>query len=150
MTPQTQLNSFLAKYNPEMRKLARAVLAKMRARLPGAFQLVYDNYNSLVIGFCPTEKPSEAILSIAVLPRWVSLCFLQSAGTLPDPKKLLKGEGKVARHLDLTAPGDFDNPAVQALIAQALKRSPKPIDPKASGKLIIRSISAKQRPRRPH
>jgi hypothetical protein len=30
----------------------------------------YDNYNGLVVGFCPGMRPSEAILSIAVMPRF--------------------------------------------------------------------------------
>ena len=47
----TQLDDFLAKYTPEIRRVARAALAKMRKRLPGAVHLVYDNYNALVITF---------------------------------------------------------------------------------------------------
>jgi hypothetical protein len=96
-----QLDRFIDKYSPEIRALARAVLARMRARLPGAVELVYDNYNALVIGFGPTERPSEAILSIVLYPRWVSLCFLNGA-KLPDPHKLLKGSGTKVRHLLVT------------------------------------------------
>src|SRR5258708_3550755 len=141
MTPQAQLNGFLAKYSPGMIKLAKALLAKMRARLPGAVQLVYDNYNALVIGFGPTEKPSEAILSIALLPTHVSICFLQGGPSLPDPHGILQGEGTVSRHVKLFAAAEFDNPAVEDLIAAAVKRAAKPINPKTPGKLIIRSIS---------
>src|ERR1039458_9537409 len=71
------------------------------ARLPGAVQLVYDNYNALVIGFGPSERASEASFSIVLYPRWVTLFFLQGAG-LPDPRRLLKGSGKVVR--DCQAP----------------------------------------------
>jgi hypothetical protein len=56
--------------------LAEAVLAKMRARLPGAIQLVYDNYNALAIGFGPTERTSDAVISIAVYARGVNLYFI--------------------------------------------------------------------------
>ncbi len=121
----------------------------MRARLPGAVQLVYDNYNALVIGFGPTEKPFEAIFSIAVLTRYTCLCFLQCGPALRDPKKLLKGSGKLARHIPFTRAEEFDNPAVQELIAKAQARAKKRFDPDAPGRLIIRSASAKQRPRRP-
>jgi hypothetical protein len=148
MTKQSQLNGFLAKYSPQASKLAKAVLAKMRKRLPGAVQLVYDNYNALVIGFGPTERPSEAILSLVVFPRYVSICFLQGGPALPDPKGLLLGSGKLVRHLNLQAAEQFDNPAVQDLIKIALKKAKTPIDSKSKGCLIIRSISAKQRPRR--
>ncbi|MGA7411558.1 MAG: DUF1801 domain-containing protein [Bryobacteraceae bacterium] len=92
----------------------------MRKRLPGAVELVYDNYNALAIGFGPSEKASEAIFSIAVFPRWVSLFFLQGA-TLEDPENLLKGSGRRARHIVLKDAGTLDEPAIEALMAQALK-----------------------------
>jgi hypothetical protein len=147
-SPQAQLERFLDKYSPAVATLARACLAKMRARLPGAVQLVYDNYNALVIGFGPSERASEAVFSIALYPRWVTLFFLQGAG-LPDPKRLLRGSGKVVRHIVLESAADFDRPDVQNLMATALKRAEPGIDLDAPGSLVIRSVSAKQRPRRP-
>jgi hypothetical protein len=147
-SPERQLDAFLDQYTPEVARLARACLAKMRVRLPGAVQLVYDNYNALVIGFGPSERASEAIFSIALYPRWVTLFFLRGAG-LPDPKHLLKGSGKVVRHIVLASAADLDLPAIQDLMAQALSRAAAGIDPSVPGRLVIRSISAKQRPRRP-
>jgi hypothetical protein len=146
--PEEQLAGFIARYTPEIGALARATLAKMRARLPGAIELVYDNYNALAIGFGPTERASDAIFSIALFPRWVSLFFLRGAD-LPDPHKLLKGSGKVARHIVLESAADLDTPAVNALMKRALERSAKPLDSANRGRIIIKSISAKQRPRRP-
>jgi len=43
-SPESQLSGFIAKYTPEIGALARAAIAKMRARLPGAVELVYGNY----------------------------------------------------------------------------------------------------------
>jgi hypothetical protein len=148
MTPEKQLATFLAKFTPEVESLAKRCLAKMRKRLPNAVQMVYDNYNFLVIGFGPTERASEAVFSLALYARGVSLCFLQSAGKLPDPKKLLVGNGKQARHIKLETADVLDHPAVKALMSQALKRAVVPFDSNAKGCLIIKSISAKQRPRR--
>jgi hypothetical protein len=145
---ERELQSLIDKYQPEIAALARACLKKMRTRLPGAMQLVYDNYNALAIGFAPSQRASEAIFSIVLYPRWVTLFFLQGAG-LPDPDKLLKGGGKVVRHIVLGAATDLDKPAIQALMAIALNRAKVAIDPGAPGSLIIKSISAKQRPRRP-
>ena len=67
MEPKAQLDSFIAKFTPEVAAIASATLAKMRKRLPNATQLVYDNYNALAIGFGPSERTSDAIFSIAVL-----------------------------------------------------------------------------------
>ena len=147
-SPEKQLAGFLAKYTPEIRASARAALAKMRARLPGAIELVYDNYNALAIGFGPSERASEAIFSIALYPRWVSLFFLKGA-KLRDPEKLLKGSGSTVRYIVLEGADTLDEPGVRALMAQAMKTAPKSIDPKGRRRLVIRSISTKQRPRRP-
>jgi hypothetical protein len=143
-----QLDGFLAKYTPEIEKLARAALAKMRKRLPGAVQLVYDNYNALVIAFGPTDSTTDVIFSIVLYPRWVSFFFAHGAG-LPDSQKLLKGTGARVRHIVLASAADLDQPAVEALIAAALKRAGNPIDPSARGRTVVKMALAKQRPRRP-
>jgi len=121
----------------------------MRARLPGAQELAYDNYNALAIGFGPGERVSEVIFSIALYPRWVSLFFLQNGTRLRDPAGLLEGSGNQVRHIKLRAPGQLSDPAVEDLIAQALELAVRPIDPAQPRRLIIKSVSAKQRPRRP-
>ncbi len=146
--PAQQLSGFIAKYSPGIAALAKAVLAKMRERLPGAVELVYDNYNALAIGFGPGERASEAVFSIALFPRWISLFFLQGA-SLRDPENLLKGGGKRVRYIVLKDAGSLDDPAIQALIAQALKTTTVPIDPSGKRRLVIRSVSEKQRPRLP-
>src|SRR5215475_7303547 len=72
----SQLDRFLAKFLPEVEDTARLALRKMRSRLPGANELVYDNYNALAIGFSPTERASGVIFSIALYPRWINFFFM--------------------------------------------------------------------------
>jgi hypothetical protein len=144
-----QLDEFLDKFTPEVAAQARTALRKIRARLPGTIELVYDNYNALAIGFSPTERTSEAIFSIALFPRWVSLFFLINGTRLRDPAGCLEGSGNQVRHIKLKDPALLDSPAVQDLVAQALELSPKTIDATQPRRLIIKSISANQRPRRP-
>jgi hypothetical protein len=143
------LDEFLVKFTPEVETAARQALKKMRARLPGAIELVYDNYNALAIGFAPTERASDAIFSIALYPRWVSLFFLISGTKLSDPECLLQGSGNRVRHIVLENAAMLDDPAVVDLMAQALELSPKQIDASQPRQLIVKSISTKQRPRRP-
>ena len=147
-SPTAQIAGFIAKFTPEIAALTKAVLAKMRRRLPNAVEMVYDNYNFLVFGFGPTDRASEAIFSIAVYARGVGLCFIHGA-KLPDPDKLLQGGGKQTRFLKLPTAATLDQPAVQSMIATAIKHAPVPFDSAARRRLIIKSISAKQRPRRP-
>jgi hypothetical protein len=145
---EAQLDRFLDAFTPEIAAFARVALAKMRKRLPHAMELVYDNYNALACGFGPTERTSEAIFSIAVFPKNVSLFFLHGAA-LPDPKGLLQGEGNVVRYIRLEDEDTLDRSDVKAMMAAALKMVEVPMDKKTQYKLVIKSVSAKQRPRRP-
>lgn len=146
-TPEEQLDGFIDKFEPQVAALARAALTRMRALTPGATELVYDNYNALAIAFAPSERASEAIFSIALYPRWVSLFFGQGAD-LPDPERRLTGSGNRMRHIVLEKIELLSEPAVLALIDVALARAKVPLDPHPPRKLIIKSVSAKQRPRR--
>ncbi len=148
MDAEAELDSFIGKFTPVVAALTRELIAKMKRRIPGAQILVYDNYNALAIGFGPSEKAGQAVLSLAVMPRWVTLCFLRGVG-LPDPHGLLNGSGTRVRHVRLHTPEAIDDPCIQDLIAAALDRSEPPIDPTREQLLVIKSISVKQRPRRP-
>jgi hypothetical protein len=149
MTAQQQFESFLRKYDPAIAAETKKVLAKLRKLVPGAVEMVYDNYNALVIGFCPGMRPSEAILSIAVSPRWVTLCFLDGKG-LPDPEKRLRGSGNLVRNIRLEGGAKaLADPYLRTLIGHALERAKVPIPAGQKSQFLIKSVSAKQRPRRP-
>jgi len=125
---EKHLASFMAKYTPEIEAQAIAIRARMRELYPMALELVYDNYNALAIGYGPTERTSEAVFSIAVYPQWVSLFFLQGAG-LPDPDRILRGSGNVAKHVVLQSLETLDSPGVQALMREAEARAKVAFDP---------------------
>jgi hypothetical protein len=141
-----QLRSFIAKFAPKDQALIRAVRASLRRRLPTAFELVYDNYNFFVIGYGPTERPSDAVLSVAAGASGVGLCFIHGA-RLPDPEGILLGSGRQTRFVRLPSAATLKQPAVRALIDAAVRRG-KHFPARGRGRLIIRSVSAKQRPRR--
>jgi hypothetical protein len=145
---ERQLAGFLAKFTPEIEARAAAIIAAMRARLPGAVIAVYDNYNALAVGFGPTARVKDVVFSIAVFPRWVSL-FLFNGARLEDPAGRLRGSGVQVRHIVLSGPEALDDPAIVDLMGRSLDLAGRPIDPTAPGGLIIKSVSAKQRPRRP-
>ena len=148
LSPEKQLAGFIAKFTPEMAKRIRAARAKMRKRIPQAIEIVYDNYNFFVIGYGPSDRASEAIFSLAAQAKGLSLCFLQGA-KLPDPRRILRGSGNVVRNIRLEDNETLDRPEVDALIEVALKRAKAPLPPQGKHQLIIKSVSAKQRPRRP-
>ena len=140
------LGTFIAKFDAKDQRLIRAVRTAVRKRLPTAHELIYDNYNFFVIGYSPTERPSDAIVSIAARANGVGLCFIHGAA-LSDPSRLLLGSGRQTRFIRLESAAVLERPEVEALVAEAIARA-KPLPESGRGKLIIRSISTKQRPRR--
>jgi len=146
-SPEKELAAFVAKFTPAMAARIRAARKRMRALLPTAIELVYDNYNFFVIGYGPSERASEAIFSLAAHANGLALCFLQGA-KLPDPKKILRGSGNVVRNVRLEDDATIDRPEVRALIRVALQRAKVPLRRKGAHRLVIKSVSAKQRPRR--
>ena len=148
---ETQLASFFAKYEPAMAKLGKALRAKMRARLPGLFEIVYvyESQNSLVISYSPTEHGYEGLCSIALYPDRVNLYFAQGALlSKSDPNKLLQGRGKTVRHVVLNAVADFDRAEIEVLMVAALKLAKLRLDAGAKSSVIIKAEAQKQRARR--
>jgi hypothetical protein len=147
---ETQLASHFAKYEPSMAELGKALRAKLRRRLPGLFEVVYvyENQNALVISYSPTEKGYEGLCSLALYPREVKLYFTQGARlSKADPDKLLQGRAKV-RYVALNAVADFERAEIEVLMAAALKLARVRLDPNATGSVILRAESQKQRARR--
>jgi hypothetical protein len=147
-SPARRLESFLSRYSPDVARQAKAALRRLRPLFPGGFELVYDNYNALAVGFSPTGRASDVVVSIAVYPRWVSLFFMRGAA-LPDPERVLRGGGRQVRHVVLEPVGILESPAIQRLLREAITRSPKSLDKARKRTLVIKSVSTKQRPRRP-
>jgi hypothetical protein len=147
MDAEAQLDRFIDRYTPAVAGDARRALAMLAQRLPTATRLVYDNYNALVVGFGTSEKVGDIILSIALYPRYVTLFFLKGT-VLPDPHGLLEGRGATIRSVRLEPIDRVETAKVGALIDAAVANG-SPLPQAGEGSLIIKSISAKQRPRRP-
>ena len=146
ISPAKQLATFLARFSPEIVALAKTARAQLRKQLPGAVEMVYDNYNALVIGYSPTERPSDAVLSLVIFPKRVSVCFIQGRH-LPDPRHLLQGDGNQVRFMRLDERAAIVGTApMRALVAEAIAFGETPFAGRR--RLVIRAISKKQRPRR--
>jgi hypothetical protein len=148
---ETQLASYFARYEPAIAELGRALRAKLRARLPGLFEVVYvyESQNALVIAYSPTEQGYEAPCSIGLYPGEARLYFGQGARlSRSDPNQLLQGRGKTVRHVVLHRASDFDRAETQAFLAAALELAKLRLDASAKGSVIIKAEAQKQRARR--
>ena len=144
---EDQLKGFIDKFDPRHRSLIRAVRKALRKRFPAAYEMAYDNYNFFVLGYSPTERPSDAIVSMAAGANGVGLCFIRGA-TLPDPKGILLGSGNQTRFIRLESAAVLARPDVGALVDAAVAQAKAQFRAKGRVELIIRSVSTKQRPRR--
>jgi hypothetical protein len=142
-----QVDGFIEKFESAMTQRIRAVRATLRKRFPTGIELVYDNYNFFVIGYSSTERPSDCIVSLAANSKGVGLSFYYGA-YLPDPHGILEGSGTQNRFVRLVeGAATLKDPRVEELIRAAVDNAKTPL-PKAKGYTVVRSISAKQRPRR--
>ena len=147
-SPARQLAAFIAKYDAPVAKMARATRAAVRKRLATAIELVYDNYQFLAIGYSATERASDCLVSLAVSPKGVALSFYYGA-SLPDPQGMLLGSGNQNRFIRLASAATLTTPAVEALLRAAIAQAKTPLPTSGRGYLANKSVSAKQRPRRP-
>lgn len=113
------LDRAIDRYPPEVAAIARAALDKLRARYPGARQLVYERRQSLPIGFAPAER-GGAVFSVVLYPRWVRFFFLEGVA-IDDPEGRLEGSGNQVRSIRLDAGAAvLDDPYVRGLMTQAV------------------------------
>lgn len=145
---QAQLAEFIGRYSPEIARAFKVARRKMRALVPRGYELVYDNYNALGIGYGDGPKSSNVVVSIVAYPRWVTLFFLRGAG-LSDPDSLLQGKGRQVRSIRLRAPEDLDEPKVVRLLHQALAPLQDSLAECPRLKTVVKSVASKRRPRRP-
>jgi hypothetical protein len=143
---EKQLAQFISKFDAKNQALIRSIRRALRKRLPAANELVWDNYNFFVIGYSATEKPSDSVLSLAAAANGPGLSFYRGA-SLPDPHGILQGSGVQNRFIRLESAKTLARPEVEALIAAAVAQMRVPLPRTGRGRLIIRSVSAKQRPR---
>src|SRR4051794_30068465 len=144
---EKRLAECIDKFEPANAKLIRQCRVELRKLMPTAIELVYDNYNFFVIGYCTTSRASDCIVSIAAAANGVGISFYRGA-TLADPDKLLQGSGKQNRFMRVPNAKNLRSPEALAIINAAIAQAKVPLPLKGAGRTIIQSVSSKQRPRR--
>ena len=146
-SPARQVVRCIAKFDSRVAKVIRASRAALRKRFPTANELVYDNYNFFVIGYSTTERPSDCMVSLAANAKGVGLSFYYGA-TLPDPGNILLGSGNQNRFIRLESAATLAKPEVEALLRAATAQAKSPLPTTGRRRTIVRSVAARQRPRR--
>lgn len=148
MSQVTAISDFLAKYAPDIAEQLRETREHLVTHFPRGFELIYDNYSALVFAFAASERATDAIVSVAGYPRWVTLYFAK-ATALEDPPHVLEGQGTQFRSVRLQPLSRLYEPAVQGLIAGAKAAATSLLESAPPLTTVIKSVSATQRPRNP-
>jgi len=148
VTPASRLAELIGNYTPEIARAFTSARRKMRALVPRGYELVYENYNALGIGYGPGEKGSDAIVSIVAYPRWITLFFLYGA-KLKDPTFRLRGAGSRVRSIKLDSPNDIDRADIKQLISRAFAPHVARFRECPRLQLVVKSTASRRRSRHP-
>jgi hypothetical protein len=139
-SPPKELLEFLKPYDPQIRKLARAVRALVIEELAPCCENIYDAYNAVAIGYGPTDRLKDGVFHIAVYAKHVNLGFNHGA-SLADPRGILKGTGKSIRHLTISSLAELERPEVRSYLRRARKAAGHPApEPGARVVSVVKAI----------
>ena len=117
------VQEWLAILAPDVRAITKQLRAVARKNMPGAKEFIFQD----AIRYSFSESTFDQICYI--LPQkkgYVTFGFFFGGG-LPDPEKLLIGEGKRMRHVKVWSVQEAKNPALANLIAATWEKAPESI-----------------------
>lgn len=107
----------LAPYPPEVKDVALAARDFLAEALPGAAETLDGPAKLLAYGYRPGYK--GLVCTLLLSQTGVKLGIARGS-ELPDPKRLMRGSGKVHRHVQLRTTADLKQPGLKSLLKAAL------------------------------
>jgi hypothetical protein len=145
---EAEVRRLIAKFAPAHQRLIGTMRRWLRQRLPTAHEVVYEYRDCFVISHSPSEHGYEGVLALRASADGVRL-YLNRGKGLPDPEKLLQGSGSQVRWVPVAGAATLARPAVARLVDEALARNRVPFARTGRGPVVLRSVPAKPRQRRP-
>lgn len=106
------VEEWLASLAPDLQAITKQLRAVARKNMPDAHEFIYHD----AIGYSVRDSLFDRICYIAPQKKeYVNFGFFFGAA-LPDPKKLLVGEGKRLRHVKVWSVEKTKNPALGKLL----------------------------------
>ena len=144
-----ELLRFLSAFDDKEKKLALWLREFVWDLYPNTNELIYDNYNALAIGWSPTDRVGHTFCSIAIGRTSKNVHFGFYWGSeIPDPNKLLIGNGKQYRYILVKDKKEFPQTYIKKLIKDAYVNSLAKVKDKEQiikGATITKSISPVKR-----
>ena len=142
--PDPEYLKLLGPYSAEIGKLVLATRKLILEEAPGASEFVYQVY-TIADHFAFTERPSDAFVFTTTHTNWVNLGF-NFGSVLRDPDGLLRGEGKMIRHVRIAKAADLDAPGVRALVREAIARAERPDGKPGKPRTTVRTAADGRKP----
>jgi hypothetical protein len=107
----------------EIKEIAYSIRALLAEVMPGITEVPWSHQKTIGYGV-GAKKMSEHFCYIAPQKNYVNLGFMYGAN-LPDPQKLLEGNGQLLRHIKIRTLEDVQRPALRKLVEEASMHLPK-------------------------
>lgn len=138
--PDPEYLNLLMRYGEGIQKIALAARKLILEEAPEASDFIYEVY-TIADHFTFTERPSDAFVFTTTHANWVNLGF-NFGSLLPDPNGLLRGEGKLIRHVRIARPVDLDAPGVRELVRAAIAQAERPEGKAGKRRTVVRTAQS--------
>lgn len=146
-SPDPEYLRLLLPYGERIQKLALAARRLILEEAPEASEFVYEVY-TIADHFTFTGRPGDAFVFTTTHTNWVNLGF-NFGSQVPDPCGLMRGEGKLIRHVRIAQPADLEVPGVRDLVRAAIERADRPETKPGKPRTVVRKAqSTRDRPAR--
>ena len=135
------IDDWLRAHPGPLGKIAERWFETMRACGEDVRELLHDGHPTACVG-------DAAFAYVNAFTAHVNVGFFLGVH-LPDPDGVLQGAGNRGRFVRLTDAAAIDSPAIVKLLRAAVDDAESPFPARGRGRTIIKSVSAKQRARRP-
>lgn len=113
-----KIEEFLKNYDPKVQEVCLKLRKIALELLPETEEILFEGWKNFSYGTGESRSDKDLIIYIAPLKDSVNLGFYRGAN-LPDKKNLLKGTGKLLRHIKLKSMVDHDINDIKQLIKEA-------------------------------
>ena len=123
MRNKPTVEEWLTSLPADLQVITRELIEVARKNMRGVHEFIYHD----AVGYSVNDSPFDRICYIAPQKKgYVNLGFFFGAG-LPDPKKLLIGDGKRLRHVKIWNVEEAKNPALAKLITATWIEAPESV-----------------------
>lgn len=118
-----ELREFLYRYDRTVQSLALGLRHIIHEEMAPCHEYIFEMRSKVVLLYGATERViADGVCNIGVFARHVTLGFTRGAN-LNDPAGVLRGSGKLMRHIGMKKLSELDRPEIRAFLRQARKRA---------------------------